>query len=206
MMDYLVSLPAGFDEADNAAATWPLLLFLHGMGERGTDLDKVRRIGLPRLIEQGMTLPFVVLSPLCPDDEWWNLAALEALIEDACTRYRIDRDRVYLTGLSMGGFGVWALAARHPERYAAIMPICGGGATKWATRLRDLPIWAFHGAKDNVVPLTRVQPLLDEITSAGGSPRLTIYPEAGHDSWTETYVNNDVYRWLLSHRRPHGRP
>lgn len=200
-MDYLVALPPGFDQSGHTSTTWPLLLFLHGMGERGADLEKVRRVGLPARIEAGQTYPFVVLSPLCPDDEWWNLAALEALIEHACTTYRIDRERIYLTGLSMGGFGVWALAARHPERYAAIAPICGGGDIKWAERLRDLPVWAFHGAEDQVVPLSRIQPLLNAIEAAGGAPRLTIYPDVGHDSWTATYANADLYRWLLSHRR-----
>lgn len=197
--DYLLTLPTGYD--DEAHTRWPLLVFLHGIGERGTDVARVRRIGLPKYIDAGHALPFVVVAPQCPDDEWWNLPAVEAFIADMVQRYRIDPDRVYLTGLSMGGFGAWALAARHPERYAAVIPICGGGETKWAPRLRDLPIWAFHGALDEVVPAKRSQDMVDAITAAGGSPKLTIYADAKHDSWTATYANPEIYTWLLSHRR-----
>jgi predicted peptidase len=199
--NYLLGLPAGYADEENADERWPLLLFLHGMGERGDDLQKIRRHGPPRLLDEDGPLPFVVVSPQCPDDEWWNLPALEALIDELVRRHRIDPDRIYLTGLSMGGYGTWALAARNPARYAAIIPVCGGGETKWAPRLRDLPIWAFHGGQDTVVPPARSQEMVDAIRVAGGSPKLTIYPEAGHDSWTETYANDEIYTWLLSHRR-----
>lgn len=197
--NYLLTLPDGYNADPDQR--WPLLVFLHGSGERGDDIDLVRTQGLPREIDSGRRLPFVIVAPQCPADEWWNLPAVEAFITDTIQRHRIDPDRVYLTGLSMGGFGTWALAARHPERYAAIIPICGGGETKWAPRLRDLPIWAFHGALDRVVPLKRSQDLIDAIIAAGGSARLTVYPEAAHDSWTETYANEEIYTWLLSHRR-----
>ncbi|MEZ5413150.1 MAG: prolyl oligopeptidase family serine peptidase [Opitutaceae bacterium] len=196
---YLLTLPDGFEP--DSPLRWPLLVFLHGKGERGEDLSLVRKHGVPREIDHGRQLPFVVLAPQCPDDEWWNLPAIEALITDVVRRYQIDPDRIYLTGLSMGGFGTWALAARHPERYAAIIPICGGGETKWAPKLRDLPVWAFHGALDQVVPLKRSQDMIDAITAAGGSPKLTVYPNAAHDSWTETYANDEIYTWLLAHRR-----
>lgn len=198
---YLLGLPAGHADEKNAAERWPLLVFLHGMGERGDNLNLVRKHGVPREIDHGRHLPFVVVSPQCPDDEWWNLPALEALIDELIHRHRIDPDRIYLTGLSMGGFGTWALAARDPSRYAAIIPICGGGEPKWAPKLRDLPIWAFHGARDTVVPPVRSETMIDAIRAAGGAPRLTIYPESGHDSWTETYANDEIYTWLLSHRR-----
>ncbi len=197
--NYLLTLPAGY-EADSGKR-WPLLVFLHGSGERGADLERVRKQGLPKYIDAGHALPFIVVAPQCPDDEWWNLPAIEAFVAAMVRTYRVDPERIYLTGLSMGGFGVWALAARHPERYAAVIPICGGGETKWAARLRDLPVWAFHGVRDTAVPVVRSQEMVDAIRAAGGSPRLTLYPEAGHDAWTETYANDEIYTWLRSHRR-----
>ena len=197
--DFLRYLPEGY--AEEREKRWPLLLFLHGLGERGKNVELVKKHGLPKLIEEGKTYPFVIISPQCPDDEWWNVLALEALIEKLTEKYRIDRDRIYLTGLSMGGYGVWALAQRHPERYAAVVPICGGGEIRHAAAMRDLPLWAFHGAKDQTVPLKRSQEMIDGIKAAGGSPRLTIYPELAHDSWSETYANPEVYTWLLSHQR-----
>ena len=104
--------------------------------------------------------------------------------------------------MSMGAFGVWSLAQRHPERYAAILPVCGGGEVRWAPRLRDIPTWVFHGAKDDVVPVARSVQLVEAIRAVGGNPRLTLYPDTGHDSWTETYADEEIYRWLLAQRRP----
>lgn len=204
-LHFLLALPEGYAEAQDKR--WPLLVFLHGIGERGADLNFVKRQGLPRLIEEGKKFPFVIVSPQCPDDEWWNPAALEALIDRMAKDHRIDPDRIYLTGLSMGGYGVWALAQRRPGRYAAVIPICGGGEVRHAAGMRDLPLWVFHGAKDEVVLLKRSQEMVDAIKAAGGAPRFTIYPEAGHDAWTETYANPDIYTWLLTHaRRPAASP
>ncbi|HWL15020.1 MAG TPA: dienelactone hydrolase family protein [Opitutus sp.] len=195
---YLRYLPSGY--ADEREKHWPLVLFLHGAGERGSDLELIKKHGLPKLIEAGRDFPFVVISPQCPPGEWWNIFALEGLIEEAARELRIDRDRVYLTGLSMGGFGTWALAVRHPERYAAILPVCGGGERQLARTLRDVPVWAFHGDADPVVPVERSQEMIDAIRKLGGSPRLTVYPGVKHDSWTATYDNPEIYDWLLSHR------
>jgi predicted peptidase len=195
---YLRYVPPGY--GTDRSKRWPLVLFLHGAGERGDDLELVKKHGLPKLIEQGRDFPFVVISPQWPPGEWWNIFALEGLIETIVREERIDRDRVYLTGLSMGGFGTWALAIRHPERYAAILPICGGGEIQRARVLRDVPIWAFHGDADPVVPVARSRDMVAAITQAGGSPRLTIYPGVAHDSWTATYENPEIYDWLLSHR------
>ncbi len=187
----------GKDRSQN----WPLLLFLHGAGERGSDLKLVNINGPPKLIEAGKKFPFVVISPQCPQDTWWVPPALEAFTDSIQRRYRIDPARIYVTGLSMGGFGTWELAERHPERYAAVIPICGGGDTSRADHLRNLPVWAFHGAQDDVVPLSRSKDMIDAIKAAGGNPRFTIYPQAGHDSWTETYANDEIYSWLLQQRR-----
>ena len=196
---FLRYLPSDYDV--DPQRRWPLLVFLHGAGERGDDLEILKRHGPPKLIEQGREFPFVIVSPQCPVNERWNLYALEALIEQVVRDHRIDPDRVYLTGLSMGGFGVWGLALRHPERYAAVVPICGGGEARYAAALRDLPVWAFHGDLDPIVPLQRTQEMIDAIRAAGGSPWLTIYPGVAHDSWTPTYDNPEVFAWLLQHRR-----
>ncbi len=113
----------------------------------------------------------------------------------------MDTERIYLTGLSMGGYGTWALAAKYPERFAAIVPICGGGKRFMARSLKDIPVWAFHGAKDNVVPLKESVKMVNAVKALGGNARLTVYPDAGHDSWTETYRNKELYSWFLGHRK-----
>ena len=197
---YLSYVPDGY--GSDRSQNWPLLLFLHGVGERGSDLELVKINGPPKLIEAGKKFPFVVISPQCPQETWWVPPALEAFIDSIQRRYRIDSARIYVTGLSMGGFATWELAERHPERYAAVIPICGGGDTSRAGHLRNLPVWAFHGAKDDVVPLSGSKDMIDAIKAAGGNPRFTIYPQAGHDSWTETYANDEIYSWLLQQRRP----
>ncbi|HYD84696.1 MAG TPA: dienelactone hydrolase family protein, partial [Opitutus sp.] len=196
---YLRYAPA--DYGADQSKRWPLVLFLHGAGERGHDLELVKKHGLPKRVEQGAEFPFVMIAPQCPPGEWWNVFALEGLIEEVAHAERIDRDRIYLTGLSMGGFGTWALALRHPERYAAILPVCGGGERQLARRLREMPIWAFHGDADQVVPVERSQEMIDAIKKLGGSPRFTAYPGVGHDSWTATYDDPEVYEWLLAQRR-----
>jgi predicted peptidase len=196
---YLSYVPDGY--GTHRSQKWPLLLFLHGAVERGSDLGLVRIHGPPKLIETGKKFPFVVISPQCPGDSGWVPLALEAFIDSMQRRYRIDSARICVTGLSMGGFATWELAMRHPERYAAVIPICGGGDTSRADRLRDVPVWAFHGAKDDVVPPKGSQDMIDAIKAAGGNPRFTLYPEAGHDSWTETYANDEIYSWLLQQRR-----
>jgi predicted peptidase len=163
----------------------------------------VKNEGLPALIEQRRTFPFVIVSPQCPTNAaWvWQLDSLTALLDEVTARYKIDPDRVSVTGLSMGGFGTWALAAHSPERFAAIVPICGGGEPTSMVRLKRLPIWTFHGALDEIVPLARTQELVDALRKAGGNVKFTIYPELEHDSWTVTYENPDVWQWLLAQRR-----
>ena len=130
-----------------------------------------------------------------------QVETLNGLLDDVMAKYKVDKDRVYVTGLSMGGYGTWALAAAHPKRFAAIVPICGGGNPADAAKLKDLPIWVFHGAKDRAVPLARSEMMVKAIKKAGGNPKFTVYPEAGHDSWTESYDNPELYTWLLKQKR-----
>jgi predicted peptidase len=195
---YLLYLPKGYA---GGRKRWPLLLFLHGAGERGRDIEQVKRHGPPRLIAEGHELPFIVVSPQCPGNQWWSPDVLGALLDEVIATHRVDERRVYLTGLSMGGYGTWGLACEHPESFAAIAPICGGGNRLLAHALAHVPVWAFHGAKDEVVPLVETEKMVNAVRACGGKARLTIYPEAGHDSWTATYANPALYRWLLKHRR-----
>ena len=205
---FLLFLPQGYQPTGENR--WPLLLFLHGAGERGTDLDLVARHGPPKLVKDRPGFPFVVVSPQCPEGATWEPEALDALLDHLLSRHAVDPKRVYLTGLSMGGYGTWAWAALRPQRFAAIAPICGGGEpiriwlASGARRdaLARLPIWAFHGAKDPVVPLAESERMIDAYKRLGNTPKLTVYPEAGHDAWTETYANPAFFDWLLQQQLP----
>jgi predicted peptidase len=196
---YLLYLPEGYGQKGKK---WPLMMFLHGAGERGDNLELVKKHGLTKLIEQGKKFDFIIVSPQCPEHQWWPAKAdvLIAMLSDIESKYDVDTDRVYLTGLSMGGFGSWTLGCCFPQRFAAIAPICGGGEKLLAPAMKNLPIWAFHGAKDPVVPLIRSQEMVDAVNAAGGNAKLTVYPNAEHDSWTQTYNDPTLYEWFLSHR------
>ncbi len=147
-MQYLIAVP----QEEPAAEGWPLLLFLHGLGECGSDINRVKKHGPPKLIENGKRFPFVVVSPQCPRGSRWEAWRLSVLLDEVINKNDIDEERVYITGLSMGGFGTWDLAAYSPERFAAIAPICGGGNTLDGKLLKNLPVWVFHGAEDKIVP------------------------------------------------------
>jgi predicted peptidase len=195
---YLLHLPAGYATSKKR---WPLLLFLHGAGERGDDLEFVKKHGPPKFVDEYPDFPFILVSPQCPDDEWWDVDVLSALLDSIGRRYRVDTKRVYVTGLSMGGYGTWALALAHPRRFAAIAPVCGGGNRLLAKRIAHLPAWVFHGAQDDIVPLTQSEQMVKALRAAGGNPKFTVYPDAAHDSWTETYASRELYEWLLRHTR-----
>jgi predicted peptidase len=196
-MKYLLYLPKDYQQKES----WPLLLFLHGAGERGDNLELVKKHGPPKLIASGKQFPFLVVSPQCPERRWWEPMELAALLDEIVEKYKVDKDRIYVTGLSMGGFGTWSLAAYQPRRFAAIAPICGGGEPLVTMLLPHVPAWVFHGAKDPVVPLARSEKMVDALKKVGGEVKFTVYPEAGHDAWTETYANPELYDWLLKHKR-----
>jgi predicted peptidase len=209
--DYLLFLPAGYGA--DAAKRWPLILFLHGAGERGSDVWKVATHGPPKIDTTATNFPFIVVSPQCPDGKIWSDDLLLALLDEIERQYAVDTHRVYLTGLSMGGFGTWNLGLSHPERFAAIAPICGGGETLLITLARDfdhaqlasiksLGVWAFHGAKDPTVSPDESERMIAALKKVGcPDVKLTIYPEAQHDSWTQTYANPALFAWFLQHSR-----
>ena len=178
-LGYLVHLPTGY--GDDPEKKWPLIFFLHGRGERGDDLELLKKHGIAKVVE---------------------VDALNALLDEVLDKYNVDEDRVYLTGLSMGGSGSWHLVAAHPDRFAAVAPICGGyGDPLAAPLIKDVPIWVFHGARDTTVALARSQSMVDALKAVGGNVRFTVYPDAEHDSWTQTYDNPELYEWFLQHRR-----
>ncbi len=192
--NYLLYLPKDYNASNE---NFPLVLFLHGAGERGTDIEKVKTHGLPKLINQGKDFPFIVVSPQCPDNIFWNIDILIALLNDVVAKYRVDTNRIYVTGLSMGGHGTWELAMRQPNRFAAIAPVCGWADTSKACSIAHIPIWVFHGAKDVVVPIAASEQMVEKLKSCGANVKFTVYPEANHDAWTETYNNEELYKWFL---------
>lgn len=237
---YLLSLPTGYDAT--ADKKWPVILFLHGAGERGTDPWKVAIHGPPKLIrgpvppaesapgkkaappvpettevraqrEESAALlkaNFIVVSPQCPSGVWWDDDGVLSLLDEIMVKHKTDPSRIYLTGLSMGGYGTWSVAMKYPERFAAVVAVCGGGSTVDIRRtgrekraaLTSLGVWAFHGAKDPTVPLEESETMVAALKKAGVTDvQLTVYPEAKHDSWTETYNNPALYAWLLQHSR-----
>lgn len=202
-LKYLLYLPKRYERSSKK---WPLVLFLHGAGERGADLEQVKKHGPPKLVAEGKKLPFILVSPQCPNGDIWHPDTLDALIGFMIEHYRVDPDRVYCTGLSMGGYGAWELAAEHPERLAAILPICGGGDADMLRicRMKGVPVWAFHGAQDPVVPVSVEKDLVAALKHCGGSVWFTIYPDAKHNAWTRTYENPEVFKWMLQQRR--GKP
>jgi predicted peptidase len=205
-INYLLFLPKDYEA--KGEKKWPLILFLHGAGERGMDLSRVTMHGPPKIVKTRPDFPFVLVSPQCPNGEVWHNDVLLALLDDIVGHHNVDTNRIYLTGLSMGGFGTWSLGLKNPDRFAALAPICGGGTTLdillppsgKSARLKKIPVWAFHGGKDPVVKPEESQRLVDALKKIGNNARLTIYPEAGHDSWTETYNNQELYDWFLQQK------
>jgi predicted peptidase len=202
--DFLLYLPAGFHA--HSERKYPLLIFLHGSGESGHDLEAVKAQGPPKIVESRPDFPFIMASPQA-SESWrgFDPVALNAMLDELIVRLPIDTARIYLTGLSMGGQGIYAWASQNPERFAAIAPVSGWGNPQGACRLKHIPVWAFHGAKDDVVPLLRDQAMVDAINECGGNAKMTIYPNVGHDAWTPAYANPDLFSWLLAQRRTPGR-
>jgi predicted peptidase len=207
-LDYLLFLPEGYEA--KGEKKWPLMLFLHGAGERGTNVARVAVHGPPKIVKAKKNFPFILISPQCPADRFWNDEELLALLDEAIAKHNVDQNRVYLTGLSMGGYGSWSLGTKYPERFAAIAPICGGGeqiavllsGRQKKSALNSMGVWAFHGAKDNVVQMEESQRMTNLLMRAGCKDvKLTIYPEAGHDSWTQAYNEPEIWNWFLAHRR-----
>jgi predicted peptidase len=195
---YLLYLPDDYGEGEK---TWPLMLFLHGRGESDGPLSLVAKWGPPQMVARGESLPYILVSPQCPREESWRedgqQAAVVGLLDHVVKTFKVDANRIYLTGLSMGGYGSWRLAADHPQRFAAVAPICGGGNPDDAQKLKSLPIWAWHGTEDRAVPLERSVEMVDAIRAADGQKiRFTSLEGVGHNSWSAAYATPELYEWF----------
>jgi predicted peptidase len=206
----------------NSDNKYPLVVFLHGAGERGSDNLKQLVWGMREFShqERRRKYPAYVLAPQCPDEQKWvevdwssdvspfpkepsqPLALLRQLIAALIESAAVDPRRVYITGLSMGGYGVWDCLARYPDLFAAAAPICGGGDPETAERFKDIPMWCFHGADDTVVKPKRSREMIEALKKWGAEPKYTEYPGVGHNSWSPTFENPEFHAWLFSHRRP----
>jgi predicted peptidase len=215
---YVVFVPHGY----HGDRLYPTILFLHGAGEWGTDGQKQVEVGLgPAIRKREKNFPFLVVFPQSQKKTWpvdlnnqeqlrdllatWSDQDVEgrralAILAEVAKDYRVDPERVYLTGLSMGGYGTWSLAASHPDRWAAIAPICGGGEVRTAPTIKDLPCWCFHGDADTAVPVKRSREMMKELWDAGGHPNYTEYPGVGHNCWDKAYGTPGLYEWFLAHR------
>lgn len=195
-----------YPEACHEAHRFPLILFLHGAGTRGDDLGMVLSNPFFKITGAYEDFPFLVAAPQCRADETWfdRFETLTAFTEYLVTRPDVDPDRVYLMGASMGGYGTWQLAMSRPDLFAAIVPICGGGMYWNAARLRDVPVRAFHGGRDSTVLVAESERMAEAVRRAGGDAELTVYPENGHDAWTDTYHNPEVFAWLLRQCKCHA--
>lgn len=197
-LHYWLYLPAQHD----GKAKLPVLLFLHGSGERGDDLDAVKKHGPPKVCTTQPDWQFITISPQCPKDKRWDPTVLAKLVDHVAAEQKADEKRLYVSGLSMGGSGTWALAAKFPDKFAAAVPMCGRGDASNAEKLAPLPIWVFHGAKDTGSPLSLSETMVDAIKKAGGDKiKFTIDPEAGHDCWTKAYGDPTLYKWLLEQQK-----
>jgi len=196
---YLLHLPAGYE----SRTALPLILFLHGAGERGDDLALVLREGLPHLLETLPDFPFVVVSPQESRARRWTSDGLIALVDDVLGRYRADRLRVSVTGLSSGATAALELAIAHPDRIAAVVPVSFTAIPSDLCRMKDVPAWIFHDSGDERVPAGRAKKLAAELRACGGKgeAKLTIFPAEGHDAWTEAYRTRALFDWLLRQRR-----
>lgn len=204
---YVVFVPHDYD----GKKEYPVILFLHGAGETKSEKSKAGgkmpvEVGIgPAIKKQEKSFPFIVVIPRAEGFGWQatgaNAKRALAMLDDVTKEYKTDPKRVYLTGLSMGGMGTWSIAMAHPEKWAAIVPICGRGDVKSAEKIKDIPCWCFHGDADKAVPVSGSRDMIDAIKKAGGSPKYTEYPNVGHDSWVPAYDTKELWTWLLEQKK-----
>ncbi len=204
---YVVFVPKDYD----GKKEYPVILFLHGAGE--TKQAKAKKEGKlpvevgigPAIKKREKDFPFVVVIPRAEGFGWGaetaNAKRALAMLDEVMKEYKTDAKRQYLTGLSMGGAGTWSVAAAHPDRWAAIVPICGPADPANAEKIKNIPVWGFVGDKDSERIVNGMKGVMDALEKAGAKPKYTVYPGVGHDSWTRAYDTDELYKWLLEHRK-----
>ncbi len=199
-VSYLLALPPASEA--KPAGGYPLMLFMHGAGERGSDLNLVKKHGPPKLVGKNPELnKFIIVSPQCPTGGRWDVVAMKGLIDHIASTQPVDKNRIIITGLSMGGYGTWAMLAKYPNLAAAAVPICGGGKPETAALFKDVPIHCYHGAKDPTVPQKQSDDMIEALKKAGGKPEYTVFPDAAHDSWTAAYSDPKLFAWMLAQKK-----
>lgn len=200
-MKYYLYFPPEY--AESSDTKFPLLLFLHGGGESGGDLGLLRENGPPKLLAEGKEFPFLILAPQNPHKmQWWNVRAVMALLESITSEYRIDRDRLYLTGLSRGGNACWEIATQFPDTFAAMAVVCGMAPQPYAHWInKSMPIWVFHGTEDPVIPFLESEEMVLKLKEMGYDVRFTAYEGVGHNSWEKAYLEEDLYEWFLKYSK-----
>ncbi len=196
MYRYLTYLP---DNYKTTSAKFPLIIFLHGAPQRGSDIEIVKKEALPKELEDGLKIPFVVVAPHCPAGKSWETQKLYDLFNVVVRQYRIDKNKVYITGFSMGGFGLLKFVRDYPFLFAAAAPVCSGGSRYFAEMLVSVPMWFFHGDKDDIVEINNSQELVDELKKNDAEVKFTVYPDLGHRIWNMTYKNLELYEWFLGY-------
>ena len=194
--EYLLYIPETYNEQKRYK--WPLVIFLHGVGEIGTDVSILKKVGLPKVVAGKQ---FVMVAPQCTAT-WWNTDVLQKLYKELLEKYHVDTTRIYLTGLSMGGYGTWNWAQASPQKFAAIVPICGAGTPSQACVLKNMPIWAFHNANDPTVNVAGSRDMVNALKACGSSlVKCTENATGGHDAWTKAYADSALYTWLLKQKK-----
>jgi len=204
-ISYLFYLPREFDSSKDTK--WPVILFLHGRGESRGPLNIVAKWGPPRMAKRGDNLPYILIAPQCPASNRWTDDSQQngviKLLDHLSANFPVDRSRIYLTGLSMGGYGSWKMAADHPDRFAAVAPICGRGNPDDAAKLVNVPLWVFHGTEDTAVLYRHSAEMVEAIHRAGGKKaRFTTLQHVGHNSWSAAYATPELYQWFNKHQLP----
>jgi predicted peptidase len=216
---YQVFVPREWDKKQK----WPVILFLHGAGERGDDGFVQTEVGIGTAVRRGVSrFPAIIVMPQCRKNVWWTEDAMQAqalgALEQSIKEFSGDRERLYLTGISMGGYGTWGIATKYPGKFAALAPVCGGIRVPRAVRPPDAaaspepstdlyaeaakkigptPVWIFHGGADKVVPTEESQKMTDALKALGGNVKYTEYENVGHNSWDKAYADPELMKWLL---------
>jgi predicted peptidase len=196
-VNYLLYVPSAYSH--DPASEWPLIIFLHGSEQRGDDPALLDDMALLVFAKEQNDFPFIAVFPQCPRNTLWAPPIVKSVLDSVEAILRVDRNRVYLTGFSMGGYGTWQTAAAFPATFAAIAPISGLSDLPDVVRLKGIPIWTFHGAQDINVPVTESRKMIDALRRSGADARLTVYPDRAHDCWTMTYRDSRLYLWFLDH-------